>query len=758
MDEKKIAFIIASENECEQCIECLSSLKIPDGFVVEVVTITDFQQVAEAYNKGMEASDARYKIYLSDTTRILHENLIFDILKVFDMNLAIGLLGVSGTKIIPTSGICALSKNRVGMAKDRYSQNEVSWNKIETSYEKVQAIDNIIMATQYDIRWRDDLFVSNDFYDVSQSLEFKREGYLVVVIKQKFPWIMAFGKSSFNQNDCNVFLDEYSKDIFPLVSILIPTYNRPDYCKSALESALCQSYRNIEIIVGDDSSNDETEKMMGPYLEKYNHITYLKNKASKNMQPGAVARGYRNHCKILHASKGKYINYLNDDDIFHKDKISKMMQCFFDYPNVSIVTSYRQPIDKNGKEIPNILEHTFDTNTIMLGNTVGKELLKSLSNFIGEPTTVLLRRQDIDYNLGTFLGMSFRGIIDMAQWLESLRHGDFIYIDEPLSYFRVHEGQNQRDIFAPIICTNEQYKYINKAFEEKVFLEDEAEYVKVLEKLVNQKNMVENFSQYQNSKLYDEKIMDEYIRNRDNALKIISKKCSVCNQKLYKYDILSEVFLEPLKKYCTKLPRPEMLNYKEYGCPNCGAADRDRAYALWMKRELDTKTTIKMLDIAPSRSIAEFMKVNFPNVMRKTADLMMPGVDYQVDIMNMHQIPDKEFDFFLCSHVLEHVEDDVKAMTELKRILKDDGRGILVVPIDLDQDEIDEDPNCTDVAERWRRFGQDDHIRKYSKQGFLDRIKEAGLKVIEYGVDYFGEDAVKENALTDTAVVYVVSK
>lgn len=236
------------------------------------------------------------------------------------------------------------------------------------------------------------------------------------------------------------------------------------------------------------------------------------------------------------------------------------------------------------------------------------------------------------------------------------------------------------------------------------------------------------------------------------------RKCACCQVVGDKYETLPNCFLEPLKKYCIKLPRPEMVNYEEYICSNCGAADRDRAYALWMKRELDTKTRIKMLDIAPSKSIAEFIKVNFPNITRKTADLMMPGVDYQVDIMNMHRIPDKEFDFFLCSHVLEHVEDDVKAMMELKRVLKDDGRGILVVPIDLDQDEIDEDPNCTDVAERWRRFGQDDHIRKYSKQGFLDRIKEAGLKVKEYGVDYFGEEAVKENALTDTAVVYVVSK
>ncbi|MGM2833869.1 glycosyltransferase family 2 protein, partial [Bacillus cereus group sp. Bce025] len=64
----------------------------------------------------------------------------------------------------------------------------------------------------------------------------------------------------------------------PLVSILIPTYNRPHYFKIALESALAQTYSNIEIIVGDDSTNNETEKLIyRDYLHKHKHITYIRN-------------------------------------------------------------------------------------------------------------------------------------------------------------------------------------------------------------------------------------------------------------------------------------------------------------------------------------------------------------------------------------------------------------------------------------------------------------------------------------------------
>ena len=67
------------------------------------------------------------------------------------------------------------------------------------------------------------------------------------------------------------------KDL-PLVSILIPTYNRPHYFKIALESALAQTYSNIEIIIGDDSTNDETETLIHEqYLPHYKNVTYIRN-------------------------------------------------------------------------------------------------------------------------------------------------------------------------------------------------------------------------------------------------------------------------------------------------------------------------------------------------------------------------------------------------------------------------------------------------------------------------------------------------
>ena len=107
---------------------------------------------------------------------------------------------------------------------------------------------------------------------------------------------------------------------------------------------------------------------------------------------------------------------------------------------------------------------------------------------------------------------------------------------------------------------------------------------------------------------------------------------------------------------------------------------------------------------------------------------------------------------------MEHVNDDIKAMKEFVRILKPGGGGIMVVPIVIGLKTIDEDPNCTDIGERWRRFGQDDHIRKYSHDGFVERLRSVGFLVKEYGKEFFSNEDAYANALKDTMTVYVVEK
>lgn len=236
------------------------------------------------------------------------------------------------------------------------------------------------------------------------------------------------------------------------------------------------------------------------------------------------------------------------------------------------------------------------------------------------------------------------------------------------------------------------------------------------------------------------------------------RHCVCCDNIIADYHPLSLYYTFQSIKNKVKYDEPEMLNRRHYSCPVCYVADRDRAYALWMRKNLEHDRKINILDIAPNKGLSAFIKREFPNADYKTADLFMESVDYRLDVTDMDVIQSESIDFFICSHVLEHVYDDIKAMKEFLRILKPGSCGIMVVPIAIGQKTIDEDPDCTDVGERWRRFGQDDHIRKYSHDGFVKRLKEVGFIVEEYGKDAFSCEELYANALTDTMNVYIVRK
>jgi SAM-dependent methyltransferase len=244
-------------------------------------------------------------------------------------------------------------------------------------------------------------------------------------------------------------------------------------------------------------------------------------------------------------------------------------------------------------------------------------------------------------------------------------------------------------------------------------------------------------------------------------------RCSVCQRNVIRFYPISMYYLNNFNKYGYKIESAETCNREQYSCPRCGANDRNRLYAIYIRQfikkqlELDSNTPFNMLDLAPSKELSSFIKLELsgmPNFNYRTADLSKDWVDDVVDITNMHIYKECQFDFFICSHVLEHVKDDRMALRELYRILQEGGRGILMVPIDLSCQEIDEDQNCSTVAEKWRRFGQDDHVRKYSKQGFISRIVEAGFDLEQLGVERFGIQQFIKHGIAQQSILYIVRK
>lgn len=110
-----------------------------------------------------------------------------------------------------------------------------------------------------------------------------------------------------------------------------------------------------------------------------------------------------------------------------------------------------------------------------------------------------------------------------------------------------------------------------------------------------------------------------------------------------------------------------------------------------------------------------------------TADLDSPLADDRVDIGSL-PYADGTFDGLLCSHVLEHVDDDRRAMREMLRVLRPGGWAIILAPVEPGRAATFEDPSVTDEGQRRRLFGQADHLRIYGSD-LADRLEEVGFRV-----------------------------
>jgi SAM-dependent methyltransferase len=164
-------------------------------------------------------------------------------------------------------------------------------------------------------------------------------------------------------------------------------------------------------------------------------------------------------------------------------------------------------------------------------------------------------------------------------------------------------------------------------------------------------------------------------------------------------------------------------------CPSSLSLERHRLMWLFLKEKTNFFTDqLKLLHIAPELC---FMKIfeNMKNIDYISADIESPLAKVKMDV---HEIPFAEntFDVVFCNHVMEHVDDDIQAMSEIYRVLKPGGWAIIQSPVYMHLDKTLEDPSITDPLEKEQVFGQNDHMRKYGRD-YGDRLRKVGFKVTE---------------------------
>lgn len=238
--------------------------------------------------------------------------------------------------------------------------------------------------------------------------------------------------------------------------------------------------------------------------------------------------------------------------------------------------------------------------------------------------------------------------------------------------------------------------------------------------------------------------------------------CPVCQSKLSHFNRFPDYYIDMLyrNQFIHSIFAFETLNVINNTCPICHSGDANRLYALYFRRyfkNISRQKKINFLDFAPIPPLEKYFRsLNFLNY--RTADLLMNNVDDNVDITDLKIYKKESIDIFLCSHILEHVPDDGKALAELFRILSSQGWGIIMVPILLTIKKTQEKKNIKSESDRWKYYGQGDHVRIYSKNGFMSRLKKAGFKVTELNTNFFGRQTFEINGISERSVLYLVSK
>ena len=233
----------------------------------------------------------------------------------------------------------------------------------------------------------------------------------------------------------------------------------------------------------------------------------------------------------------------------------------------------------------------------------------------------------------------------------------------------------------------------------------------------------------------------------------------------YIFNKVSPLFLKGDKVHCPVcessfkyfLPYGTVKRRDNVLCPKCLSLERHRLLWLFLNQKTNFFTDkINLLHIAPEQCFYKRFRKQ-ENINYLSGDLYSPLADVKMDI---HKMPfeGNRFDVVLCNHVLEHVDDSHKAMTEIYRVLKPGGWAVMQVPLDTTREETYEDPTITSDEDREKHFWQKDHVRLFGLD-YPKKLEAAGFKITP--INFSKElpaDVVTKFRLQEGEIIYWAHK
>ena len=279
-----------------------------------------------------------------------------------------------------------------------------------------------------------------------------------------------------------------------------------------------------------------------------------------------------------------------------------------------------------------------------------------------------------------------------------------------------------------------------------------------------QNNSSENQYQYLKNRL--DSVEKNLSDSRNNIENLNKNNTKIEEKTIYLETLLNDIHESAIeKKKICPICESEILAFLPYGiktranamCPNCRSLERHRgAYLLLKEKTNYLEKHTKMLHFAPEGFLAKLFSS------KKNIDYLPVDIDpnlwhvkEKMDIQDINY-PDNTFDLIYCSHVLEHIPDDKKAMNELFRVMKHDGAAIIMTPLKHSKETL-EDPSINTPELRLKYYLQSDHQRLY---GFdiKEKLENAGFKVSNDFLQKLDKQSLKKYGLNPYEIIFFCTK
>ena len=219
----------------------------------------------------------------------------------------------------------------------------------------------------------------------------------------------------------------------PKVSICVPAYQHGAFIGQALESALAQSFSDVEIVVSDNRSTDNTRDVVERFQRRDPRVRYELAPQHVPMQA--------NFNRCLDLARGEYVKFLSTDDLLEARCVERMLGMLEGQPGVKLVACARRTFG-DGTAPARVLRYARDE--VSCAGQVAIRRCFFLGNLIGEPTAVMFRRADAQDGFS----LRFMQLVDLEMWFRLLEGGEFAYVPEVLCAIREHDAQVTRQSVA----------------------------------------------------------------------------------------------------------------------------------------------------------------------------------------------------------------------------------------------------------------------------------------------------------------------